>query len=306
MLNVILKISGILGIVLLFLLCVAVILLLLVLFYPITYRINGARTAGNLMLRVKVNWLLGLLRACFIYPDPGKLVVKLLWFTVYDSTTEKEKVKPDAEGRSTVAAPNEAGVAKETEAAKGADTAQEKQENTAVPREDKGMGKESEPSPAPKQQKRSNTGCFCEKYDKIKYTFIKIYDKIKHIWKNFAFYRELWKDEQTQLLLRHGWFRLKKILKNIRPRKLQTDIVFGTGSPDTTGYVMAVYGMLSPALGKDVNVTPDFEQSILEGDFLTAGHITIFQLVFHSLMVVFDKRLVLLKRRLDNHGKQQT
>ena len=111
-------------------------------------------------------------------------------------------------------------------------------------------------------------------------------------------------DEQTKGLIAHAWMRLKKILKNIRPRKLRANITFGASSPDTTGYVLAIYGMLSPILGKHINITSDFTQAIFQGDFYASGHITVFQLLFHSLMVLFDKRLKLLRTRLQRHKNQ--
>lgn len=311
MLDMIWKILGILGIVLLILLCVIIVLLLLVLFYPVTYRVTGMKSAETVNVKVKINWLLGLLRGRFSYPEPGNFVVKLLWFTLYDSAQPKTA---DGSDNATAKASVEKEMAVGTEQNKNskglqtgtqttanntseniADTAADIQEDTSAPADDT-----AEP-PA-----KGIIGFLTAKYEKIKYTILKIYAKIKYIWENFTFYRDLWRDEQTRKLLEHAIFRLKKIFRNIRPRKLTADIIFGTGEPDTTGYVLAVYSMLSPMLGKYVNVTADFDQSILQGEFYMAGHITIFQVVFHSLMVVFDKRLALLKHRIENHRKQQT
>ena len=312
MLDMIWKILGVLGIILLILLCVIVVLLLLVLFYPLSYRVAGMKNAEAISIKVKINWLFGLLRGRFYYPEPGKFVVKLLWFTLYDSehtkdedagvsdkvttmvTTEKESTvgeeqNKDSEIRKTV-----------TETNANNNTKNNITDNTV----DITMDTSAFDDTMAETSEKGIIGFITAKYEKIKYTILKIYDKIKHIWENFTFYRDLLKDEQTWMLLEHAIYRLKKILRNIRPRKLKADIIFGTGEPDTTGYALGVYSMFSPMLGKHVNVTPDFSQSILQGEFYMAGHITIFQVVFHSLMVVFDKRLALLKKRIENHKKQ--
>lgn len=316
MLDIILKILGILGIILLILLGIVFVFLLLVLFYPVTYRVSGRKSIENIDIKVKISWLFGLLRGRFFYPEPGNFVVKLLWFTLYDSKTAKESESSE-DGMTEEAAVSKKETAaekskeKESVAENGATTNQPVTEAKTHPQGEmdetlKGAEKaqEDDTETVQEPQRKGIIAFLSAKYEKIKYTIIKIYDKIKHIWENFAFYRDLWKDEQTQKLLQHALFRLKKIWQNIHPRRLTADILFGTGAPDTTGYAMAVYGMLSPMLGKHVNITPDFEQSILQGEFYMAGHITVFQVVFHSLMVVFDKRLALLRSRIRNHKKQ--
>lgn len=312
MLDVILKILALLGIILLILLCVIIVILLIVLFYPVTYQVAGAKSTEALNVSVKINWLLGILRGRYNYPKPGKFVVKLLWITLYDSGAVSGKEDTAAEaGTASVKEAVEAEQNTVADTAKETVSGSETNNATNVSgdiRETDAEGVQEDllPDAHDETSRKGIKDFIITKYEKIKYTILKIYDKIKHIWENFTFYRDLWRDEQTQKLLEHAIFRLQKIFRNIRPRKLTADIVFGTGSPDTTGYALAVYGMLSPMLGKHVNITPDFTQSILQGEFYMAGHITIFQLVFHSLMVVFDKRLALLKNRINNHKKQRT
>ncbi|MBE5883421.1 MAG: DUF2953 domain-containing protein [Lachnospiraceae bacterium] len=288
MLDIILKILSIIGIVILILLIVFIVALLLVLFFPVTYRAFGKKNSDEMSAWVKANWLFGLLRIRFIYPEPGNITVKLLWFTLFDSSrpsTEKEelKEKPSIIPEETASIKNSSG----------------EEKPSAITENEEFTGEAEEV--AQKQIKMSIKEKILAKYEKIKYTILKIYDKIKHIVENIAFYKALLQDEQTVGLLRHAWFRLGRILKNIRPRKLKGTILFGTGSPDTTGYAFGAYGMLSAWLGKHINVTPDFTQAILEGEVYAAGHITIFQLLVHTLMVVLDKRLRLLFHRIKTH-----
>ena len=306
MLDIILEILGVLGIVLLILLGVILVLLVLVLFWPVTYKVTGQKTAEALTVKVKLNWLLGLLRGRFLYPEPGNFVLKILWITLFDSASSKEDKADDTE----------AGTDTEATDTKNASGAGESVQNTEQENEGNKISSEEEDEeflreildevlPETEQPKKGIKAFILSKYEKIKYTILKIYDKIKHIFENIIFYKELLQDEQTIGLLKHAKERILKILKNIRPRKLKADIVFGTGSPDTTGYVLAVYGMLSPMLGTKVNITPDFTQAVFYGDFYMAGHITIFQLLYHSLMILFDKRLKLLNTRIKRHRNKQ-
>ena len=79
----------------------------------------------------------------------------------------------------------------------------------------------------------------------------------------------------------------------------------GTGSPDTTGYLYGIYGMLLPKLGKGVCVTPDFEQAIVEGDLKASGHFTVACVLFHSLRLVLDRRLRQLINKIRQYQKNQ-
>ncbi len=154
-------------------------------------------------------------------------------------------------------------------------------------------------------ESRGFFGRISAKIEKLKYTIIKIYGKIKDILENIAFYRKLLSDESTRELFGHAWFRLGRVLKSIRPRRIKADLRFGASSPDTTGYLYGIYGMLSPKLGKDICVVPDFEQAVLEGELSAAGHITVCSLLYHGFRLLLDKRLRIFLRRLRAHGASQ-
>lgn len=295
MLAILLKILSVLGIVLLVILGILFLTLLLVLFMPIVYRFHAEKCGEQLHVNGKVRWLFGLVRVSILYPSANSVIVKFLWFTLYDSgkavpkeAPVKQKKKEDAEtsGETT------------EEASVHSETIVDPESNTDKEMEETSDFEETDKHPLTFKEK------LFEKCEKIKYTLKKIYDKIKHIWENISFYKKLLQDSETQALVSHGWKRLKKIFRSIRPRKLKADVVFGTGSPDTTGYAYGIFGMIMPKLGKRVLITPDFNQQILEGQLDATGHIMVFTLLRHILAVLFDKRLWLLKKRLDAHQRQ--
>lgn len=308
MLDMVLQILSVIGIILLVLLIILLVALLLVLFFPVTYKLYGKKNGKDIQAWVKANWLFGLLRVRFFYPEPGKLTVKLLGFTLYDSAktndsptqehTESEKKtqqqEPPSETKQELSTENESDQNADTQHMPS-QTASEILENVegihTIPTTDDTV----------EQEKKSIKERILEKYEKIKYTIRKIYDKIKHILENITFYKTLLQDEQTKGLLHHAFSRFGRILKSIRPRKLKGDILFGTGSPDTTGYAFGIYGMFIPMYGKYMNVTPDFTRAVLEGELYAAGHITVFQLLRHGVMLLLDKRLRLLIHRIKTH-----
>lgn len=293
MLELCLRILSIIGIGLLALLILSVVILLLIFFFPVTYRACGRKDEERLEITVKAKWLFGLLRVRYQYPQPGKVIVKALWFTLYDSRKcfEEEEDK-------------ETGTKK-----------RKKEQREKEQREDKETVSKAESAPAaadhsaestqdslsaadvPLEEKTADRKIF-QLFEKIKYTICNIYDKIKEIWENISYYTALLREEDTKQLITHISFRLGKILKNIRPRHLKADILFGTGSPDTTGYAFGLYCMLGSALGAGFRVEPDFEQAVLRAEFDISGHITLWVLTINGLKLFLDKRLKAFIRKL--------
>ena len=295
MLTILFKILSILGILLLILLGIALVVILLVLFFPVCYKMSGKKNAEEMQFAAKIKWLFGLVRASYSYPVPGKLLAKVLFFTVYDSSAEKKNSAP---GEDTHTAPN-----KDITTLLSDDTDMAKTKLTAVTTDSTDAESASqENTPGPQQETSGKIAGF---FEKIRYTIRKIYDKIKYILKNISFYKELWNDPDTKGLLQHAGKRIWHILKRLRPRKLEVNARVGTGSPDTTGYLYGIYGMILPKLGKGVCITPDFEQAILEGDFKASGHFTIACVLFHSARLLMDKRLQQLKHKIRTFQKNQ-
>lgn len=295
MLTILFKILSILGILLLILLGIALVVILLVLFFPVCYKMSGKKNAEGMQFAAKIKWLFGLVRVSYSYPVPGKLLAKVLFFTVYDSSAEKKNSAP---GEDTHTAPN-----KDITTLLSDDTDMAKTD-TATDTEASANAKTSveENTPGPQQETSGKIAGF---FEKIRYTIRKICDKIKYILKNISFYRELWNNPDTKGLLQHAGSRIGHILKRLRPRKLEVNARVGTGSPDTTGYLYGIYGMILPKLGKGVCITPDFEQAILEGDFKASGHFTVACVLFHSARLLMDKRLQQLKHKIRTFQKNQ-
>lgn len=335
MTGIILKVLSFTGITLLLLLGILLLLIVLVLFCPVCYRAEGHAAGENKELMVRVTWLLGLVRILCAYPKPGGVKAKILFFTIFDSKKQKKastdkkhkrgsdtKKKDDSCNtecrRGDNSSQNNSVVKEEKEENKESNqtkniennsiTTQEinikanKTDNTETPYLN-GQGGSDSTDKETKSDTREET--FTEKaetaeniFEKIKYTIQNIYDKIKKMWDNVSYYKELFHEENTKCLWNHVRQRLGKILRNIRPRHFMADITFGAGSPDTTGYIYAAYSIFSPFLGKDVRLTPDFQQAIVNGSFKLSGHITCIVLVSNVLSLLLDKKMKLFLNKL--------
>lgn len=322
MLTILFKILSILGIFFLILLGIALVVILLVLFFPVCYKMSGKKNAEEMQFAAKMKWLFGLVRVSYSYPVPGKLLAKVLFFTVYDSSAEKKNSAPventhtapnkditeAAQETSMTSEPSDTSESSDTSVTSGqtllSDDTDMAKTDTATDTEASADAKTSaeENTPGPQQETSGKLAGF---FEKIRYTIRKICDKIKYILQNISFYRELWNDPDTKGLLQHAGSRIGHILKRLRPRKLEVNARVGTGSPDTTGYLYGIYGMILPKLGKGVCITPDFEQAILEGDFKASGHFTVACVLFHSARLLMDKRLQQLKHKIRTFQKNK-
>lgn len=305
MISILLSILRVIGLILLILLGIVLILLLLVLFMPVVYRVKAQRQE-TLDAAVKVRWLFGLLRAGFLYPEPGKFTVKLLFFTIYEAGGKEEntvKTSQDTDAEQPEQASGHTFDSYVQEGEKVQDNPDASDE--AVETED--FKTSEEHAEAWREVEARLHGEKQEsKFDKIKYTFRDTCDKIKDVWQNISYYKDILTENETRQLLDHAFVRLGKILKSIRPRKLEADLLFGTGSPDTTGYILGVYGMLSPFWGDQFLVTPDFEQKVLKGRLYVAGHITLAAILWQAILLVLDKKLwhlIAKVKKEKKHGK---
>lgn len=321
MLTIILKILSILGILLLVLLGVALLVILLVLFVPVTYRVRADRQEAVpeqmlppplIHITAKADWLLGVARVRFGYPDPGTVTVKLLCFTLFDSG--KEKAETPKRTKKRTKSQKRTKSEKRTKTGKRPETADKtRTEKRSEPEKAASPGGQTKAEEAVTAKTQSNRSEYRgaesdpkkentpkqSPLEKIRYTFRKIYAKIKEIWENFTYYREVLMCDDTRGLANHALKRLGRILKSIRPGKLRADIRFGTGSPDTTGYAFGIYGMFCSRLGNQVVLTPDFERAVLVGELDAAGHITVLKLLWHGLILVTDRRIRALMDKLE-------
>lgn len=293
--SVILSILKVLGILLLLLLGILLLLMVLILVCPIRYRIEGAKVPSakeqTLTLKASAKWLLGILGIKYDYPEPGAVKIRFLCFTFYDSlkpskNKKNRKVsspKTDTSISSTDHSPTSA---TEVQASDNEATTETATVTTATANGPKAVQAEEKEAAGKQQRKNDNPG---------------LKEKLMHFYQEYCFYKKFWNARETQELLAKVLNRCKRIMRSVLPSKLDAKLLIGTGEPDTTGYVMAVYGIFFSVLGNRVEITPDFEQQIFEGYFKVQGRICIFTLLRHVLSILLDRNLRIVYNRFKRH-----
>lgn len=79
-----------------------------------------------------------------------------------------------------------------------------------------------------------------------------------------------------------------KLLKHILPRKIDTELIFGTGDPCLTGEILGAAAVIMAATNKRINITPDFERFVLEGYIRAKGRIRIATVLFIAIKVILS------------------
>ena len=323
--QIILWLLAFFGIAFLVLLGAVLLLIILLLFVPIRYRGDFKKDADSLTVRARGSWLLQLIRVKVEYEKELLIRAYVLCFKVFDSAkpvkekkqkvvkktkkqeTEKEAEK-EAENKADTDSENEADkenaeadIRAVAETAVEADAEKDRAADIEVDAEadiENPAGEKKEEIPEQVVQKKSFFEKLRIKVENILCKIRGIYDRIKEVVNHIGYYLELLRADETKAVFGKSMSRLLKVLKSIRPRKLIAELVVGTGSPDTTGYVMALAGMMYPYLGRHVNIEPDFEKTIFEGKITFKGHVTIFVLLWQALRIYFDKDLRTLLGKL--------
>lgn len=290
--HIILQILAVVGIILLCILGFLLLTAAAVLFVPIRYRVEGRTKEEDtgILLQVKASWLLHLVTLRYRQAEESKLRLRILGIPI--PLSGRKTPKEEGKAADTTIVPK-GDKAAETTADPEGDTAAEA---NADPERDTAAGTNADPE-------MTTTPPRGNKIQKCIYTIRSVCDNIKNIVKNISYYREVLTAKENRKLYERLLGRLKKILKCILPGKLRIQLLVGTGAPDTTGYLCALYGMLLPFTGKKrkISFTADFENKCLTGSFFLKGKLTLFPLVVQAVGIYLDKQL----RRFLSQLKQE-
>ena len=81
----------------------------------------------------------------------------------------------------------------------------------------------------------------------------------------------------------------KAILRHLLPYKISGTIRFGTDDPAKTGMILGLVSVFYPSLPEDLVIEPDFTESCLETDLSVKGRIVLFVLLIHAIKILMCK-----------------
>lgn len=128
-------------------------------------------------------------------------------------------------------------------------------------------------------------------FEKLKYTFEKICDTMKSLTEKKEKLTAFITDEVHRSALAALLKEIKRLLRFLKPKKVEADIEYGFEEPHYTGQVLAALSMIYPFVGEHVDIQPDFEHKVLKGNLLIAGKIRVFSMVIILWNLVWNKNV---------------
>ena len=97
---------------------------------------------------------------------------------------------------------------------------------------------------------------------------------------------------------------LAGLIKYLMPRSIKGKIIFGTGDPCTTGWILGAISMFPVAYTEGVTILPDFEEKVFEVDGYVKGKIRIFYFLGLFLRGYMDEDIkTIIRKVLKRIGK---
>lgn len=322
MVHIILLILKIAGIVLLSLLGILILLVLMVLFVPVRYNIS-ADYHSRLTANIKISWLLNVLRLKASYANDLSVKAYAMFFKIFDNNSDKEKKQKNKEGdkyiddmygadssqetagqyaagrqNETSGAGNSQDTAVQVEALE-ADIKQhiESRSNNQHNEDDK-HNRQSVSQPHKKKdligRLKAALNSVKDKLISIKNKFKKllkaIVDKKRSAWQKINDLKVIINDEENKELVRLIKKELKELIREITPVKYDVNVRYGCEEPYMTGRILGVIAVIYGITGVQFNITPEFEQKVLEGDIYMKGRVRIYRLLLIALRVYKNNR----------------
>lgn len=289
----VLLILKIIGIILLWVIGIILLLATLIMFYPVSYKIQAAYE-DSLYARVKVHWLFHLISVTLDYKDAGKkCILRILGIPIMDFLNpkpKKEKKKKPKKKKSSGTKKKKTTINAEFQ--DSADTEGFSENN------DSSDNKEESKSKL-KDLWEKLTG-FPEKLKVLIETIIQKITNLYHKGIDLKEKAEKWVDvlkrERTRLAIDKAKQKIIGLLKHILPRKWNAYVEYGLENPGTTGQIYGYYWMFLGIWSEHFICVPDFEHKIFKGSISAKGHMLVIKFLYVAFQFMFDKDLVYLRK----------
>ena len=291
---------------------------------PIRYNASG-NYYGVPEFSGKVTWMAGILKAQAEFKEKRfRLHVKLFWKTLFDSCNEKSKdsceetiadtkENPVPENRHTVIQDDvhtkNTDVSKEQTRTKesngSADSAVVKQNRESNIKENIKQNKKKnrfslkrkKVKKALKVKDKGEKVPFLEKIvlwidgiiDKIDDTLDRMDEKVDQITSKVNKIDRFIQAECTQNSLKLLKKMLISVLRHIAPSKISGKVHFGMDKPSATGRILGYASAFYPLYGDSLQLIPDFETKIIEGDLEVQGKVQLYIFVIWAIRAIVSK-----------------
>lgn len=291
MLSVLLTVLKITGIVLASLIGIIILLLLLVLFVPLRYEVYARYYDDKPYSKGSASWLFRLIRFKYEYRHNEQFLymLKVLFFKLWPKTAD---TKPSVGTRFVFDEEDEAEDEADSKSADddcNADGDSVSDCDTAGDSDD-----DSEGDCDRKNGGNVNSCSLCDRFKSLKKKLLSLYDSICRKRDDAAdklnAIRDFVNDEDNKRLAGFIISQLKILLRKLCPKRGRLHVRYGTGDIESTGKIAMYVAVLYGLAGLDVDIIPDFDEKVLEGEMFIKGRIRLVSIVIIAVRLYMNKQ----------------
>ena len=282
-----LLILRIIGIVLLSLISLVIVLLAIVLFVPVRYRISADRPLNDeLTAKANVSFLLHIISATVGYERDIDYGIRIFGIKVYPKKKKEETVKEDE----TISASG-------TDAAAVTDDTAQKDESGAKEEAQYTVDWNESGDEEIKDGEDEGFWNSVESFiDKIVEKYGRFSDKIEKIRFKIRFYDRMRNDDGNKRAVGYIKERAIRLLKKIAPRTVKGFVHFGFDDPATTGKILMYLAMVYPILPRKLTIDPGFEDTDIYGNIRIKGLFSLITPALCFLGIYFNRDVRRMRR----------
>ena len=310
--SIFLLILKIIGITLLSILGILLLLLFLVLFVPVRYKISANKYEGSdFTANIVISWLLHILNIHVKYLKELFYYVRIFIIPVYKSDNLKKK-KRQLDGAAETENSNNDYV-KEASVKQENNNTQDTIENKDI--EEASNILDTEQNTIVEKNSDENTRITTNEdkedfetddislidkififTEKVIDFFFNIGDKIETITNKITdiiddidYYLDIIEDGKNIEAIKLCLNKLSKVLRHIKPQKVKGNLHIGFEDPYNMGQMLTIYGILYPIIHDKIQLEPEYDTNIVEGDINISGRIQLAVLVWAAFKIYFNK-----------------
>lgn len=278
--------------------------LLLLLFCPVRYLIQGSKPEeggmSGLKGQVRVSWLFRGITFRFFYENKETKTDFRIFGISAGKFRRRKKKAPEKSARSEEKISDEnISTEKELPSLEKLPSVTETKEKTEMLKIQEKAAKEKEEKreeiqeSEPEKKKPGLLKGFMEKIKSIPAKIRKIRLTIKRTCVKIEWWKGFFSNPRIKEAISFCWKDIKKLIRHILPVKVEGNVTFGFEDPSITGRIVALLGMSIPFHKNRIQVMPLFQtdRNILEGNIKMKGRIYGVVLVKTAAEIYFNKNV---------------
>lgn len=308
---IVLQILKIIGLVLAGIVGLVILLLLVVCFAPIRYKVVAKGENADMEGEASAVWIFGLAKAALEYR--GKQLsyyVRVAGIRIIKGVLgkdEAEALREVLEEEDVIADRKQyEKISKELQKAEEkAEKAEAEKEEKRREKEERRLEKEAEKEEKKQEKKAQKEEQ--KRLDKLKSLKERIrarIDRLKELYEKFQTIKRIWQAKATKRALKRLKVELFNILNHLKPKKISGDLGFGLEDPADTAIIYGNAAPIAEALGKGkLILIPEFYKKGIHADLLIRGRIFLGYMILCIARLYFDRdvqRVIKVIRRYLN------